>query len=336
MAERPITSHDVAREAGVSQSAVSRAFTPGASISPTLREKVRAAAARLGYQPNLLPRMMVRGKSGIVALVVGGAYNPHHAATLEAFSNTLQKAGKRIMLVQAESDRALDEVVGDLIGYRIDGVVSALSILSTKAAKAISAHRVPVVTLNSGIRTDYIHVVEIDNVGAGAAAARLMMSSGAKRFAYVGSDTIASRAREEGFCAAVVCAGLAAPVCISGSLDHEGGYKAGVELLRSDSRSDAIFCANDLIAIGVIDALRLEGGLNVPEDAQVVGFDDIPAARWPAYRLTTINQNVSTMAEQALCLLERTGVGMLPPTLVEFNMIIRSSTLHPPEIVTSG
>ncbi|SHM44037.1 transcriptional regulator, LacI family [Sphingobium sp. YR657] len=326
MKDRPITSHDVARLAGVSQSAVSRAFTPDASISPALREKVRAVAARLGYQPNLLPRMMIKGRSGIVAIVVGGGYNPFHAATLEAFSHALQQAGKRIMLVQAQSDRMLDEMVGDLIGYRVDGVVTALSILSPKAADAITAHRIPVVTLNSGITSTSIHVVGIDNEGAGRAAANHMLARGARRFSYVGADSVASRAREKGYRQAIASAGLSPPLCLSGTLDHGGGMTAGRIMLQASDRSDAIFCVNDLTAIGVMDVWRLEAGLSFPGDAQIIGFDDIPASAWPGYALTTINQNVDQMATCAIDLIENPREGPADPHLVDFRVIVRSTT----------
>jgi DNA-binding LacI/PurR family transcriptional regulator len=312
--------------AGVSQSAVSRAFTPSASISPALRAKVKEAATRLGYQPNLLPRMMVQGRSGIVAVVVGGVYNPFHAATLEAFSRALQATGRQVMLVQGENDRALDEVVGELIGYRIDGVVSALSILSQDAAEAISAHRIPVVTLNSGIVTDYIHVVEIDNAGAGRAAAQFMLERGATRFAYVGADSVASRGRESGFRAAIAEAGLPPPLCLHGDLDHGDGLAAGRAMLSAPERPDGIFCVNDLIAIGVIDALRLEGGLAIPRDAQVIGFDNIPAARWPAYDLTTIDQNVDRMAQRAVALLDGACESGHTAHVVDFSLVERGTT----------
>lgn len=326
MAERPITSHDVARAAGVSQSAVSRAFTPGGKVSAAMREKVMAAARELGYQPNFLPRMMLHGKTGIVAVVVGGSYNPFHAATLDAFSHALRRAGKRVMLVQSDSDRALDEVVADLVGYRIDGVVSALSILTQESADAISAHRIPVVTLNSGITTDYIHVVETDNFGAGETAARLMLTGGGTRFAYAGADSIASRARRDGFCSELAEAGLAPPRCLIGTLDHDGGYAIGRELLVSSERPDAIFCVNDLTAIGIVEAFRIEGGLNCPDDFQIIGFDDIPAARWPSYDLTTFNQNVDEMASRAAEFLEAGAIRFRPATKVDFTLVERKST----------
>lgn len=329
MADHSITSRDVAREAGVSQSTVSRTFTFDSRISAATREKVVAAAAKLGYQPNFLPRMMLHGKTGIVAVVVGGSYNPFHAATLDAFSHALRRAGKRVMLVQSESDRSLDEVVADLVGYRIDGVLSALSILSQESAEAVSAHRIPVVTLNSAITTDYIHVVETDNFGAGEEAARLLMAGGGTCFAYAGADSIASRARQAGFCDALSRAGAAPAHCHVGTLDHDGGYAIGLDLLASQRRPDAIFCVNDLTAIGIIDAFRLEGDLSAPADFQIIGFDNIPAARWPSYKLTTFDQNVAEMASIAVELLEDREAGNRPAIKIGYTLIERSTACKP-------
>lgn len=325
VSDRPATSHDVARVAGVSQSAVSRAFTPGASISPAMRDKVRLAAAALGYQPNLLPRMMLHGRSGFIALVVGGAYNPFHAATLEAFSHALQAAGKKIMLIQVEDDRALDAVVDDLAGYRVDGVVSALSILRDEAAAAISAHRIPVVLLNSGLTSEWIRVVEIDNHGAGRAAARLLIERGGERFAYVGAASVASAGREAGFRAELADSGRAPPLCLAGNLDHGGGYAAGKAMLGETQRPDAIFCVNDLTAIGVIDAWRLDAGLDLPRDARIIGFDNIAASAWPAYRLTTFDQNVDYMAAEAVRLLAETSPE-IRRSRIDFTLRERHST----------
>jgi DNA-binding LacI/PurR family transcriptional regulator len=301
---RPVTSHDVARLAGVSQSAVSRAFTPGASVSQTMRDRITTAAATLGYHPNFLPRMMLSGRSGIVAVVVGGFYNPFHAATLESFSRALRAAGKTVMLVQVESDRSLDEIVGELAGYRVDAVVSALSVLSQSAADALSASRIPVILLNAGITSPWIRTVDSDNEGAGRTAARRLHSRGAKRFAYVGAESSASAAREKGFGDELRRLGVADIVSHIGNLDHDGGYAAGCALLVEKDRPDGIFCVNDLTAIGIIDALRVEAGLSVPSDAMIIGYDNIAAASWPAYALTTFDQQVDDMVDKAVGLLE--------------------------------
>src|SRR5688572_22043800 len=120
---KPPSSVDVARLAGVSQSAVSRTFTPGASVSPETKAKVMAAAEALNYRPNIIPRIMLKNRSNIVAVVVGSLSNPYHSKALQAFSGRLQQQGKQVMLVQTNFDRALDEVVGELASYRVDAVL---------------------------------------------------------------------------------------------------------------------------------------------------------------------------------------------------------------------
>jgi len=322
---RPVTSHAVARLAGVSQSAVSRAFTPGASVSPAMRDRIAAAAAALGYYPSFLPRMMVSGRSGIVALVVGGSYNPFHAATLDAFSRTLRAAGKQIMLVQVESDRALDEIVGELAGYRVDAVVSALSVQSQAVADTLTAHHIPIILLNSGITSEWIRTVESDNAGAGRAAADLLHARGARQFSYVGAESSASAARETGFRDRLRALGVPDVVTYAGNLDHDGGYAAGRAMLTHKDRPEGIFCVNDLTAIGVIDALRIEAGLSVPGDAMIIGYDNIAAASWPAYALTTFDQQVGEMVSRAVALIDLSADASLEREVIPYKLIERLS-----------
>ncbi|PXA82675.1 LacI family transcriptional regulator, partial [Caulobacter sp. D5] len=198
---RPPSSIDVARAAGVSQSAVSRAFTPGAKIAEATRAKVMAAAEALGYRPNLLPKILQTNRSGIVAVVVGGFYNPYFAMTLEAFSKALTAAGRQMLLVRVDSDRILDGVVDQLAGYRVDAVVSALALTSQEAADQLAKLRIPIVTLNSDLAGDWIRSVSSDNFAAGEAAARLLHERGGRRFGFVAgpADSPAQVAREAGF-----------------------------------------------------------------------------------------------------------------------------------------
>lgn len=304
MSDRPPTSRDVARRAGVSQSAVSRAFTPGASISPEMRERIERAAAELRYRPNLLPGMMLKGRTGIVAVVVGGFYNPFYAMTLEAFTRALTAAGRQIMLIQIESDRALDDAVGKLAGYRVDGVVSALSVTSQTVADALSTYRVPIVTLNSAVETEWVRSVRSDNRAAGMAAARLLHDRGGTRFAYVAGpvDSMSQVERGAGFREALAALGLPPPLDYPGDYHHAGGHAAGRAMLARAERPDAIFCANDLTALGVIDALRA-GGLDCPGDVRIIGYDNIEAASWPGYALATFDQRVDEMVALAVAML---------------------------------
>lgn len=322
--ERPIntkpSSTDVARLAGVSQSAVSRTFTPGASVSAETRAKVMAAAEALAYQPNLIPRIMATGRSEIVAVVAGGFYNPYFTDTLEVIVRVLRDAGKQVMLVHAESDLALDGVVGELKRYRVDAVVTPLSIRTQSVADLLSTFRIPIVTLNAGITGGLIRAVISDSEAASSDAARFLHEQGGTRFGYVGGpESPQQDRRERGFAAGLKALGHPAYVRAIGDFDYGGGYRAVVDTFRDDC-PDAIYCMNDLAAFGVIDALRKELGLRVPEDVLVMGYDDIAMASWSAYDLTTFNQNTDLLIEGVMKMMEpaelRTTITCVPATLM--------------------
>ena len=141
-AKKYASSVDVARMAGVSQSAVSRTFSGGAHVSEATRKKVLDAAKQLDYRPSLIPRIMLTHKSNLVAIVVGGLYNPFYSAVLEQFTIKFQAAGHQILLVHVASDHALDDVIPKLASYRVDAIVSALAILSpTRRARRSPSSR---------------------------------------------------------------------------------------------------------------------------------------------------------------------------------------------------
>ena len=327
------SSIDVARLACVSQSAVSRSFTPGASVSAKTRAKVMTAAAALSYKPNLIPRIMATGRSAIVAVVAGGFYNPFFASTLETFVRALRNAGKQVMLVHAESDRTLDDVVSELARYRVDAVVTALSIGSQAVADTLAMFNIPIVTLNAGITGGLIRAVISDNEGGSAAAAALLVRRGGRCFGYVGGpDSPQQAQRERGFAEGLAALGHHSYVRAIGDFDYGGGYRAVCEMFARSrppsSVPDSLFCMNDLAACGVIDALRHEFGLRVPEDVMVVGYDDIAMAGWAAYDLTTFNQDIGALVAGVMRMLGETPpaetILRVPPTLVE-----RGSTRPP-------
>lgn len=326
MTDRPATSHDVARAAGVSQSAVSRAFTPGASISPAMRERIMAAAAALNYRPNRLPGMMLRGQSDLVAVVVGGFYNPFHTITLEAFTRALAAVGKRPLLVQVESDRALDEAVGELVGLRVDGVLSALSITSDAVAAELDRHRLPIVTLNSAIESDWVRVISSDNRDAGAQAAITLHEAGASRFAWIAGplEAIAHRHRAEGFMEALSGLGCTALHGEHGDYSYEWGREMGHRMLQGPERPDGIFCANDMIAMGLMDVWA-EAGLYAPGDFRIIGYDNIPTAGWSRYNLTSFDQNADHMARLAVERLRDFRGGRVEAPVVAPDLVRRNS-----------
>ncbi|URK86273.1 LacI family DNA-binding transcriptional regulator (plasmid) [Rhizobium sp. RCAM05350] len=180
------SSIDVARLAGVSQSAVSRTYTEGASVSAKTREKVIKAADELGYGPSMIPRIMLTHRSSIIAIVSGGLYNPFYAGVVEKLSHAIQKAGSNVMLFSVNHGEYIDEIIPDILGYRVDGIISALSIVSAEAAERCMKMHTPVVLFNNKLSNEWVASICSDNVEGGRQIAAVFLKRGAKRFAYIG------------------------------------------------------------------------------------------------------------------------------------------------------
>lgn len=326
--KRPPSSVEVARLAGVSQSAVSRTFTPGGVASPTTRAKVLAAAEALGYRPNLLSRSLMTGRSDIVAVAVGGLSNPFHVMALEGFTCGLQRTGRQIMLVQVEDEWALGSAVELLSGYQVDAMLSSLPVAEPEVVQALSRFGVPVVTLNSPVTTEWVRTVVTDDAWAGAEMARLLHARGARSFGYVAGrpGTMAQERREAGFRDGLRELGIDGYARAQGDHQHCGGYEAVRALYASGKGPDALFCLNDLTAMGAIDALWHEFGLRCPEDVLVAGYDNIAPAAWPPYRLTTVDIRIDAVTEAALSLIEPRA-GQVAEALVRPRTVERASTL---------
>ena len=325
---RYASSTDVARLAGVSQSAVSRTYKPGASVSEATRRKVLAAAEELGYRPSLIPQIMLNHRSYLIAVVIGALYNPFYAGVLEEFTTRLQAIGHQVLLVHVDSGHTLDTAIPRLASYRVDAIVSALAILSPQAADELARLRIPVVTFNSPVKNQWVSSVSCDNEAAARTLADLMLDRGATRFAFITGPlkSPASEERLQGFRNRLLERGITVLHVAEADFRYEAGHAAALGLLADRTTApDAIFCANDLLALGAMDALRKTLGLRVPDDVMVAGFDDIPAASWLGYDLTTFVQDAPRMVEAALAIVAAasgpTPAGdirvVIPATLVE-------------------
>ncbi|MEJ1161753.1 LacI family DNA-binding transcriptional regulator [Prosthecomicrobium sp. N25] len=293
-----VTSADVARLAGVSQSAVSRVFTPGASASKRTVEKVRAAAAALGYRPNVLARAMITGRSRIIGLVVAYLDNQFYPLAIERLSRALQERGYHILIFMAgNSTDKIGEVVDELLDYQVDGIVTASVAISNDLAARCSTAGIPVVMFNRGQDDPRFSEVTSDNVTGGRDATNFLVAGGHRKIAHImgWQDSSTGRDRAEGFRQAMAAAGLEPFAMIDGEYSRERAAAVARDLCAGPDRPDAIFVGNDHMAFGVMDELRYGLGLRVPEDVSVIGYDDVPIAAWPSYRMTTIRQPVDDM-----------------------------------------
>ncbi|MEK6424586.1 MAG: LacI family DNA-binding transcriptional regulator [Burkholderia gladioli] len=318
----------VARLAGVSQSTVSRVFTPGAAVSDAVRDKVLKAAAELHYQPNALPAILQTGRSGLIAVIVGGFYNPFYTDFLGRMVTVLREQRYETLVVHTSSDDHVGDIVGELSRYRIDGVISALAIHSRRVAQQLASFRIPIVGVNSR-KLGALRGITSGNRAAGATAADTLVEAGCERIAHLaGRESSPQAERQRGFVEQARRLKLPEPAIEVAGYSYDEGYEAAVRLLsREGPRPDGIFCINDLVAIGAMDAIRREFGLRVPEDIQLIGFDDIPMAAWKNADLSTFRQDVDALAAGAAALLhgEEPSLTVIVPT----RRVLRGTTRLP-------
>ena len=334
MQTEKVTSLQVAERAGVSQSAVSRVFTPGASASPKTVDKVRKAAAELGYRPNMMARAMITGKSRIIGLVVAYLDNQFYPLALERLSNALQAKGYHILVFTASNahDR-IDGVIADLLDYQVDGIITASVGMNSDLTDRCEAAGIPVVMFNRGQAGASVGSVTSANIAGGRKVAEFLLSCGHTRIAHisgwVGSST--GHDRQQGFIDALAAAGTEPCAVIDGMYDRDTAAQATRDLMAGP-KPDAIFVGNDHMAFAVVDTLRHELGLRVPQDVAVVGYDDVPLAAWPAYQLTTVRQPLNRMVDASIdMLLSQISEGEIAPSRIEIDgpLIQRGTTLNP-------
>ena len=305
MSKNRVTSQEVAKRAGVSQSAVSRTFTTGASASKKTVEKVRKAAAELGYRPNVLARAMVSGKSRMIGVVVAYLENQFYPEALEKLSNELQKCGYHVLIFMAKQTAGhIDAIVEEILDYQVDGIIAASVAMSSDLSEKCRAAGVPMVLFNRSQDDPNMSAVTSDNFSGGRKVAQFLLAAGHKKIGHIAGWQGAStqRDREAGFISALAEAGIALKAQAKGEFQMEKAAEATRVMFAHDP-PEAVFVANDHMALAVLDTLRFELGFRVPEDVSVVGYDDVPAASWPAYNLTTVRQPANRMVTNTVKIL---------------------------------
>jgi DNA-binding LacI/PurR family transcriptional regulator len=308
------TSRDVAAMAGVSQSAVSRCFTPGASVASETRDKVLRVAAELGYRPNAHARNLITGRTRIVGVVMAHLDNLLYPRFLQLLTERLQSLGMQVLLFVADGNRQV-ELLEQLLNYRVDGIVLAATTLHSDLAKACTHAGIPVVLFNrvpSHALDRAFHSVQTDQEAGMAELTQLLIDRGHSRIAFLSGNLESStnQARERGCRVTLQRVGQSLFAYGIGNYDEvqasavvRGWFRDGKRLRQLADCPDAIVAADDRMALAAMDTLRHELGLRVPEQISVVGFDDVPQAAWPSYELTTYAQPLPQMIEAVVQLL---------------------------------
>jgi DNA-binding LacI/PurR family transcriptional regulator len=329
-----VTLKDVAAKAGVSRSAVSRSFTPGASVSAKTRAKVEKAARELGYAPNALASSLTTGRTKLVGLIVSNFHNPLILEVIDLFTRGLQDRSLRPLLVNLGYANDPADTVRMLRQYSVDGVIVASSTLSPSLAASVRQAGIPVVhAFGRPPPSPDVHVVGIDNAACGRMAAETLLRRGYARMAFLGGPEGASSTQDR---AAGFLGALAGRSGISVSASYAADYtfdagRAEMARLLSEGPAEAYFCGDDLIAVGALSAITA-AGLSVPGDIGLIGFNDMEMARWPIIALTTIRQPVAEIIEAAIDLVVETIAR--PDRLPEVRLfpcdVIERATLRPP------
>lgn len=323
-----VTLRDLAKDLDLSVATVSRAFHEGAGIASKTRGAVLKRAAELGYRPNPMARSLITKRTQIVGIVAADITNPFYPEVLNRLTEGLQTIDMNVMLVSASPSRSSDEALRIILRYQPDIAILLAATLTSPAAQSCREAGTPVIFFNRHVSDGGYWAVTCDNMSGGRQIADHLIDRGHRRLAYVAGRPDASTTvdRWEGFQKRCAERGIPPPIREeAGSFSYQAGYTAATRLLARDPKPDAVFGANDIVALGVIDAARREFGLTIPDDLSVVGFDDIAMAAWPPYSLTTLRQPMEEMVERTVDvtrrLLQRPAarpkVIRLPGTLVE-------------------
>jgi DNA-binding LacI/PurR family transcriptional regulator len=327
---------DVAQHAGVSVKTVSNVVNDFPFVSPATRAKVQAALTELDYRPNLSARQLRGGRTGVVALAVPEISSPYFAELAAQFVQQAKGHGWTVLIDETQGAKDSERMVLDGIDtHLVDGLIVSPLALTAKDI-ASRRDRTPLVLLGERLAHAPIDHVSIDNVAGARAATAHLIDLGRRRIAAVGSQPLISGGtaalRLKGYRAALHAAGLrfdSALVVPAPRYHRTDGYAAMNALLDLPQPPDAVFCFNDLLAVGALHALHARG-VRVPHDVALIGFDGIEEAEFQTPALSSIQPDKAEIARLALALLERritAGESASPQEgHAPFRLLIRQST----------
>ncbi|MGA6161165.1 LacI family DNA-binding transcriptional regulator [Amycolatopsis magusensis] len=323
-----ITSHDVARLAGVSQATVSRALRGDPRVTSATLDRVRRAAEALNYVPSEAGRSLSTRTSRRVGVVISDLTNPFYPHLVGPLHDELEQLDYRMMLFTERTESAI--ATQRLLDRSIDGVVLATATLDSALPDELGRRGLPFVFLNRESANANADSAVVDNEKGGRLVAAELARLGHRSVAIISGpqDTSTGRDRELGFRLGLAEAGIALTErhIQRGPFDFDTGYRALPVLWAQEPRPTAVFCGNDVTAIGALNA-ALRHGIRIPEELTLVGFDDIPMAGWESFDLTTVRHDLHEMA--------RTSARMLAERIDHPDLAPRR-TLFTPELVRRG
>ena len=294
---KKIRSFEVAELAQISRSTVSRALAGDPRISEVTRARVLAAAAELGYQPNLIARGLKNQSTGIVGVVVTDLDNPYHAHALQLLIEKMGAQRLAPLVFVGNTVEGAESAIERLMSYQVDAVIALAAPFSEHIIAACVAGSKPLVLMNRYDGDESVSVVGGDGHAAGAMVADHLVARGARSFAFFGGEdnTTISRERETGFAKRLSEHSLLIATTCTSRYSYSQARQAAVEVLRATP--DAVFCANDTLAFALTDAVR---EMSPGARPMIVGYDNSALASWPTYDLTSVDQNLEEMTSRTV------------------------------------
>lgn len=325
-----ITIKDVARAAGVSVATVSRVFNDSGPVSPVTRTRIREVASRLRYTPDEAARSLIMRRTSTIGVFLPDLYGEFYSEVIRGIDQTARARGYHILVSGSHNDPdELDAAFRAMRG-RVDGLIVMSPALHTRALVRELPETLPVVLLNSPRDGDFADSVVVDNVGGARAMVRHLATLGHTRIAIIcgapGNHDSAERLK--GYRSAMTGRRTAGWE-IAGDFTEKSGYEAVASILTMRPRPTAIFASNDSMAIGALSALR-EAGIRVPADMAVVGFDDIPLARYMSPPLSSVHVAIDELGARATtrlldALTEKAPRGARKREVLKTRLMVRES-----------
>ncbi len=322
------TIRDVARAASVSVASASRALNGHSSVLPATRTRILDAARELAYVPHAGARSLSTARAHAIGVVLPDLHGEYFSELVRGMVAAARARGFQLLLSNMHADPAQAAVALGAMRGRVDGLVIMAPDLAADALAASLPRGLPVVLVNAPAIA--VHPsLDVENRAAATAMVRYLVETGRRRIAHIAGPMVNREAvaRRDGFLAAVAEAGVSeAARVFDGDFDEAAGTAVGRHLAAEPALADAVFAANDNMAIGCLLALR-DAGIGVPDRIAVAGFDDIPAARYITPALTTMRVDIADLGGRAMERLLQAIAGEPGP---------QHQTLHPELVIRAS
>lgn len=323
---------EIARVAGVSLSTVSRALAGSPRVKLETRQRIQSLAEQMGYLPNAIARGLATRRTFTIGVVAMDITDPFIAEFIQAIDKAALDSGYSVILSNCRGDPQREmAAINSLRQRRVDGIVVPDPLVADTSLSLLEEAGIPIVLFN---KKQYPYSICTDNVGGAEQAVRHLLDLGHKRIAYLGkSKREDSHERQRGYKRALLAAGISpdpALIVEASSLPGDGWYTFE-QLLDLSAPPTAVFCFDDLMAVGIISAAQA-AGLRVPDHLSVVGFDDISLGSYLAPPLTTIAQQVERMSHLMVDIISKLLDGHRAPMQVTLpgKLVVRATTVSRP------